>query len=80
MMLMILILFPQYPFFRNVIFAHEFVQEFFFLYEFKCKFSRKFVKVFFTNFVHEFMHEIRVILYEFFGRKIGHVTNGLYCG
>ena len=57
---MILILSP-YLFLTNVIFAHEFVDEFF------------------VNFVHEFKCEIRTNSYEFFARKIGYVTNGLYC-
>ena len=51
--LMILILFSSYPFFKNVIFAHEFVNEF------MCELAREFVKEFFTNFVHEFKYEIR---------------------
>ena len=40
-----------YPFFKNVIFAQEFV------YEFMFEFAREFVKEFFTNFVHEFKYE-----------------------
>ena len=63
--LMILMLFSLYPFFKNVIFAHEFVREF--------------VKEFFTNFVHELMYEIRTSSYEFFARKIDYVANGLCC-
>ena len=44
----------------------------FFMYEFMCEF------------VKEFFHEFRAQIYarnsyEFFARKIGHVTNGLYC-
>ena len=42
--LMILILFSAYRFFKNEILAHGFV------HEFMCEF----VKEFFTNFVHEF--------------------------
>ena len=37
---------------------------------------------FFANFVYEFKYEIRTNShnsYEFFKRKIGYVTNGLYC-
>ena len=67
--LMILILFSLYPFFKHVIFVHEFV------HEFMCEF----VKEFFTNFVHEFMYEIRTNSSEFFASKIGYVMNGLYC-
>ena len=55
----ILILFSPYPFFKNVIFAHEFV------HEFLCEF----VKEFFTNFVYEFKYEIRTNSYEFFYTK-----------
>ena len=33
---------------------------------------------FFANFVCEFWYEIRTNSYEFFPRKIGYVTNGLY--
>ena len=62
--LMILILFPI-SFSLNVIVRHEFVREF--------------VDEFFTNFMHEFKYEIRTNSYEFFARKIGYVTNGLYC-
>ena len=46
-----------YPFFKNVIFVHEFMcefaKEFFtnFVHEFMCEFAKKF----FTNFVHEFV-------------------------
>ena len=50
-------------------FAHEFVDEFF----------ANFVHEFFANFVHEFKYEIRTNSYELFARKIGYVTNGLYC-
>ena len=71
MILMILIPSP-YPFFKNVIFAHES------LHEFMCKFAREFVKEFFMNFVHEFEYEIRTNSYELFARKIGYVTNDLY--
>ena len=38
--------FPLYLFFKNVIFVHEFMYEFFFVYELMCKF----VKEFFMNF------------------------------
>ena len=64
--------FPPYSFFKNVIFAYEFV------YELMCEFAREFVKEFFTNFVHEFKYEIRTNSYEFFARKNGYVTNGLF--
>ena len=57
--------FSTYPFFKNVIFAHEFVH--------------KFVKEFSMNFVHEFKDEIHTNSYDFFEQKIGYVTNGLYC-
>ena len=40
--------FPSYPFFKNVIFVHEF------MHELMCEF----VKEFFTNFVHKFKYEI----------------------
>ena len=43
--------FSPYPFFKNVIFTHEFVHEF--------------MKEFFTNFVHEVKYEICANLYEF---------------
>ena len=39
----------------------------------------EFVDEFFANFVHEFKYEIRTNSYELFARKIGYVTNGLYC-
>ena len=71
--LMILICFSPYPFFKNVIFVHEFV------HKFMCEFVCKFVKEFFTNFVHEFKYEICMSSYEFSARKICFVTNGLYC-
>ena len=31
------------------------------------------------EFAHEFVYEIRTNSYEFLARKIGYVTNGLYC-
>ena len=34
---------------------------------------------FLANFMHKFKYEIHTNLYEFFARKIGYVTNGLYC-
>ena len=40
--------FPPYPFFKNVMFTHEFVHKF--MWEFACEF----VKEFFMNFVNEF--------------------------
>ena len=40
---------------------------------------REFEDEYFANFVHEFKYEIRTNSYEFFARKIGYVTNGLYC-
>ena len=52
-----------YLFLKNVIFRHEY----------------EFVHEFFANFVHEFKYEIRTNSYGFFARKIGYVTNGLYC-
>ena len=42
-------------------------------------FMREFVQEFLANFVHEFKYEIRTNSYEFFARKIGYITNGLYC-
>ena len=42
------------------------------------EFAHEFVDEFFANFVHEFKYEIRTNSYEFFARKIGYVTNGLY--
>ena len=63
--LKILTLFSLYPFFKNVIFSHEFVREFFFVYKFMYEFMCEFVKEFFTNFVHEFMYEL-ANSYEFF--------------
>ena len=47
--------------------------------EFMREFAHKFVDEFFANFVHEFKYEIRTNSYEFLVRKIGYVTNGLYC-
>ena len=60
--------FPPYPFFKNVIFAHKLV------HEFMCEFAREFVKDFFMNFVHKFKYKIQTN-----SRKVGYVTNGLYC-
>ena len=49
------------------------------MHEFVQRFAHEFVDEFFTNFVHEFKYEIHTNSYEFFARKIGYVTNGLYC-
>ena len=57
--------FPHIFSLKNVIFRHEFMREF----------AHEFVDEFFTNFV----YEIRTKSYEIFARKIGYVTNGLYC-
>ena len=70
--LMILILSP-YLFLKNLIFRHEFV------HEFMSEFMHEFVDEFFANFVYEFKYEICTNSCEFFARKIGYVTNGLYC-
>ena len=43
------------------------------------EFAHEFVDEFFANFVHEFKYEIHTNSYELFARKIGYVTNGLYC-
>ena len=69
---MILILSP-YLFLKNIIFRHGFV------HEFMREFAHEFVHEFFANFVHEFKYEIRTNSNEFFARKIGYVTNGLWC-
>ena len=45
--------FPPYHFFKNVIFAHEF------MHKFMCESASEFMKEFFTNFVHESEYEIR---------------------
>ena len=42
------------------------------MHKFMCEFAD-------ANLVHEFKYEIRMNSYEFFARKIGYVTNGLYC-
>ena len=49
------------------------------MHEFMREFAHEFVDEFFANFVHEFKYEIRTNSYELFARKIGYVTNGLYC-
>ena len=46
------------------------------------EFVYEFVYEFFANFVHEFKYKICTnsrIRRNFFARKIGYVTNGLYC-
>ena len=75
--IILMILFPLYPFFKNVIFAHEIVHDFF-VYEFMFEFARKFVKEIFINFVHKFMYIMRPNSYEFFAQKNG-CSKGLYC-
>ena len=49
------------------------------MHEFMREFAHEFVAEFFSNFVREFKYEIRTNSYEFFARKIGYVTNDLYC-
>ena len=62
--------FSPYPFFKNVIFAHEFV------HEFMREFVRDFSRISCTNLSLKILRiQIRLIVFT----KIGYVTNGLYC-
>ena len=52
------------------------------MHELMRQFAHEFVDEFFANFVHELSTKfvrIRTNSYEIFARKIGYVTNGLYC-